>query len=304
MKKELAENAVIVDQRFDFKKNNVEIMNFDTLKKTYLEVHPVTQEPIRGIHHFQLIENITEICKRHYPDVEISEIFAAQSQDKNMPGVIVAPHMIDKYGPGAPEAHCLRRVFTTIHLSTPEHEETDTGIAIAFHQDGIQIAMGPNVKICHNQCILSRERTISTFGPNKVTEFNKIYQIIDDWMHNIQSIRNDDLELLEHMKAIPMSYSQVSELIGRVTLIRVGHDSYIKRCDNYPLNQGQISLFTQQYLTKYQKLIEDGNDGTMSLYDVYNIATENYKASQMAIPSIINQNLAWSDIIKSEYIHD
>lgn len=304
MKKELAENAVIVDQRFDFKKNAVEVMDFETLKRTYLEIHPVTQQPLRGIHHHRLIETVMDICKRHYPDVEIKEIFAAQSQDKTMPGVIVAPHMIEKFGPGAPEAHCLRRVFTTIHLSTPDNEESDTGIAIAYHQDGIQIGMGPNIKICHNQCILSRERTVSTYGPNKVTEFDKIFQIIDDWMHNMHSIRKEDLELLERMKAIPMSYNQVAELIGQVTMIRVGHDAYIKRCENYPLNQGQISVFTQRFLTEYHERMKNGDNSRFSLFDVYNIATENFKADKMAIPSIINQNLAWSDIIKSEYIHD
>lgn len=288
-------------QVFDFKKNSVEQMSLEVLKSTYLEVNPMTGDPLRGVHHYELIENIMAICKRHTPDVLVKEIFAAQSQDRLTPGVVVAPVMIEKYGQGSPESHCLRRVFTTIHVNSNTDEETDTGIAIAYHQDGIQVGFGPNVKICHNQCILSADRFISTYGQNKIQDFSQLYQIIDDWMHNLQSIREEDLNMLTRMKEIPVDYRDAAELIGQLTLIRVGHDSNIARRNVYPLNQGQISMFTEKYLKAYKKRVEDEGDGRMSLYDIYNIATESYKPQAMAIPSIMPQNLAWATYIKESF---
>ena len=50
-----------------------------------------------------------------------------------------------------------------------ETDELTTTLVIAFHQDGIQAAIGPCVRVCHNQCILSPERSVSNYGKDKVT---------------------------------------------------------------------------------------------------------------------------------------
>ena len=67
-------------------------------------------------------------------------------------------------GQHAVEAHILRRVYANIRITDFDNDETTTNVAVAFHQKGIQIGFGPNVMICHNQCMLSPELYMSSYS--------------------------------------------------------------------------------------------------------------------------------------------
>ena len=287
---------------FNFtKENNVETMDLATLRKTYREEDPIYHKPLMGIHHFELIDRVGELLTRHNIDFNIEEIFAAHNNDKYKPGVTIVPDLINKYGPNAIEAHCLRRVFTTIRIDENEDKETNTGLAIAFHQNGVQMGIGPNVKICHNQCILSPDRYISTYGSEKVKDFDKMLLIVDEWLSNFAEQREQDVSVLTTMKGIQLSYRQVAELIGHLNYTRVGTDCGLIKEGKYPLNGGQINQFTENYLKEYYDLLKDINDPNMSLYDIYNLATNMYKANQTVIPNILPQNIAWTEMLINNF---
>lgn len=290
----------------NFSKDNlIEIITLEELRKTYLE-HNVKGEPMyNDIYHFDLIERVGNICKSHNMDYHIEEIFAANNKRKGYDGVAIAPQREDVYGKNALEAHALRRVFTTIRINDMEDEESNTGLVIAYHQDGIQLAIGPNVKMCHNQCVLSAQKVVQTYGgEHKIKSIDKMLDIVDDWFHNFNQDRIKDVDTLKMMKEVNTSYNDVMRLIGNLNAIRVAKDSkdtrlskleYVNRA--YPLNQAQISEFTEKYLSKCIQ-----NDSTdMSLWDVYNLATELYKPGSADIPNIIPQNVAWSEFIINEF---
>lgn len=298
----------------DFQKNPTETLSLDMLRRTYLENDPITQLPLRGIHHYQLIDRVTSLLDQHKLTYRIEEIFAANNKDRNNPGVVVSPTAEEKYGKGSIESHCLRRVYTTIKIENESDEETETGLAIAFHQNGIQVAIGPNVKICRNQCILSKDRYVATYGENKVKDLDKLFQVVDDWLHNFSDHRAIDMRILEQMKNVSLDYRQVAELVGHLTYYRVGYDSGLIKNFNpdeismntvnkYPLNNSQINDFVHAYLTEYERRCIENIDTIMSLYDVYNIATNLYKADKMVIPNIMTQNLAWTEILTAHYLN-
>lgn len=290
------------NKTFNFKENTVEVLSLDMLKRTYQEINPMTNIPIRGILHFQLIDKVMELASANNLDCHVEEIFAATSKDKNMPGVIVAPHLAQQYGDNAIEAHCLRRIYTTLRINDGENDESNTGLVIAYHQDGIQIAIGPNIKMCHNQCILSPERMLSNYGgDSKVKDFDKMFSIVDDWMKNFHDDRTRDLEIIEAMKAVQCEYRDVAELIGHMNMFRVGVDFRLIDEQKYPLNQGQISTFTENYLRRFKALKTKGENTSMSLYDIYNIGTEMYKPDQMLIPAILPQNMALTSLLVDHY---
>ncbi len=298
----------------DFQKNPTEILSLDMLRRTYLENDPITQLPLRGIHHYQLIDRVTSLLDQHKLTYRIEEIFAANNKDRSNPGVVVSPTAEEKYGKGSIESHCLRRVYTTIKIENESDEETETGLAMAFHQNGIQVAIGPNVKICRNQCILSKDRYVATYGENKVKDLDKLFQVVDDWLHNFSDHRAIDMRILEQMKNVSLDYRQVAELVGHLTYYRVRYDSGLIKNFNpdeismntvnkYPLNNGQINDFVHSYLTEYERRCIENENTIMSLYDVYNIATNLYKADKMVIPNIMTQNLAWTEILTAHYIN-
>lgn len=150
-------------QQFDFTTNKVQCMNLDTLKRTVKE-KDYDGNPVKGIYHFEVIEQVGRICDKYNLNWEVEEIFASSTGPKAMMGVSIARELEEQFGEKAVEAHILRRVFTTIAIRNWETDELTTTLAIAFHQDGLTFAIGPCVKICHNQCILGDVHRCSTYG--------------------------------------------------------------------------------------------------------------------------------------------
>ena len=288
--------TVTAPMQFDFKNNNIETMSLDTLRRTYKE-NDIYGKPLKGLYHYEVIEKMMDICGKHQLNYEVEEIFAAQNKNKNEPGVVVLPQVEEKFSPNAVEAHILRRVYTTIRIKDWETDELPTALVVAFHQDGIQAAIGPCVKICHNQCILSPERCASNYGKNKVTT-EELFARVDEWMANFETQMTEDRDRIRRLKEKVMTPLELYAVIGLLTVLRVSHDSADKRLsskvETYPLNQGQISMFTEDLL----KLAEEKT--RITAWDVYNVATELYKPGKTDFPAMIPQNGAFAELLLSD----
>ena len=284
--------------QFNFSVNNIETMSLDTLRRTHKE-NDIYGQPVKGIYHYEVIQRMADLCEKHNLNYEVEEIFAAQNKNKNQPGVVVLPQVEREFGVQAVEAHILRRIYTTIRINDWETDELTTTLVVAFHQDGIQAAIGPCVKICHNQCILSPERSVANYGRDKVTT-EELFDRVDEWLSNFHTNMTEDRERIKRLKSKVVSPTELYAFIGLLTAIRVSHDSADKRLssqvDTYPLNQGQISVFTEDLL----KLNLD--KGKITLWDIYNVATELYKPGRTDIPAMIPQNGALAELLLSQNI--
>lgn len=105
-------------------------LTLEMLERTQHE-NDVQGRPLKGIYHFQLINDILSMCNEFGYQTEVYDLFAAQNRDKNMPGVTVIRQVEEKYGDNAVEAHILRRVFANIRITDFDNSETTTGLAIA-----------------------------------------------------------------------------------------------------------------------------------------------------------------------------
>ena len=284
--------------QFNFSVNNIETMSLDTLRRTHKE-NDIYGQPVKGIYHYEVIQRMADLCEKHNLNYEVEEIFAAQNKNKNQPGVVVLPQVEREFGVQAVEAHILRRIYTTIRINDWETDELTTTLVVAFHQDGIQAAIGPCVKICHNQCILSPERSVANYGRDKVTT-EEFFTRVDEWLSNFHTNMTEDRERIKRLKSKVVSPTELYAFIGLLTAIRVSHDSADKRLssqvDTYPLNQGQISVFTEDLL----KL--NLEKGKITLWDIYNVATELYKPGRTDIPAMIPQNGALAELLLSQNI--
>ena len=282
---------------FDFQKNSVEVLDLSTLRATHKE-NDIYGNPLRGVYHYEVINRVMQICRNSGLNYEVEEIFAAQNRSKQNPGVVILPQVEAIHGTNSAEAHILRRVYTTIRIKDEETHEMTSNIVIAYHQDGIQIAFGPCVRICHNQCILNKERITQNFGSDKVSN-GEMFQSVENWMSDFFNFRETDIRILQKMKEINCTQNDVYQLIGLLTSLRVAHDSDIAELRQgvncYPLTQAQISQFTEDYL---EKAIDTP---IMNLWDVYNIATELYKPGKTDIPNLIPQNLALMEVLTDRY---
>ena len=282
-------------QQFDFQKNGIEVMNFDTLQRTYKE-NDIYNNPVQGIYHYQVIRRMMDICEKYNLDYEVEEIFAAQNRNKTQPGVSILPQVEQTHGEKAVEAHILRRIFATIRIKDWETEELTPTLVVAYHQDGIQAAIGPCVRICHNQCILSPERSVCNYGKKKVTT-EEVFDTVDGWMANFEVNMNEDIERIRRLKHRIIPLEEVYMYIGLLTALRVSHDSADRNLsssvETYPLNQGQISVFTEEVL----KLVME--KGQITAWELYNIATNIYKPGKTDFPALIPQNGAMAELLLS-----
>ena len=48
-------------QQFDFQQNGIEVMDFETLQRTYKE-NDIYNNPVQGIYHYQVIQRMMDIC--------------------------------------------------------------------------------------------------------------------------------------------------------------------------------------------------------------------------------------------------
>ena len=237
-----------------------------------------------------------DICGKYNLDYEVEEIFAAQNRNKTQPGVSILPQVEQTHGEKAVEAHILRRIFTTIRIKDWETDELTTTLVVAYHQDGVQAAIGPCVKICHNQCILSPERSVCNYGKKKVS-MEEVFDTVDGWMANFEVNMNEDIERIQRLKRRIVSLEEIYMYIGLLTALRVSHDSADRNLsssvETYPLNQGQISQFAEEVL----KLAMTKE--RITAWDLYNVATEIYKPGKTDFPALIPQNGAMADLLLS-----
>ena len=282
-------------QQFDFQQNGIEVMDFETLQRTYKE-NDIYNNPVQGIYHYQVIRRMMDICEKYNLDYEVEEIFAAQNRNKTQPGVSILPQVEQTHGEKAVEAHILRRIFATIRIRDWETDELTTTLVVAYHQDGIQAAIGPCVKICHNQCILSPQRSISNYGKKKVTT-DELFETVDGWLANFEVNMNEDIARIQRLKRRIIPMEEIYLYIGLLTALRVSHDSSDRNLsstvETYPLNQSQISIFTEEVL----KLAM--SKGQITAWDLYNVATEIYKPGKTDFPALIPQNGAMAELLLS-----
>jgi len=277
---------------FDFKENNVEVITLDELKRTYKE-NDILGKPLREMYHYEIIDAIQEELAKQNLNMEITEIFAAQNRSRQDPAVVINPEIENKYGKNAIEAHVLRRVFANIRVHDFDNDELTTNIGLAFHQNAIQIGYGPMVKVCHNQCIMSPERVLST---NRSMGVKDMLRKFGECMQQLQVHIEEDKEFINRMKEYPMSPAQVLQLIGMFecnTISYYSKNTDIHNREFFPLNLNQIGRFTEDVMVEMHK-----NHNMLSLWDVYNVATNLYKADNMEIPSMFSQHIALNRHVK------
>lgn len=292
-------SSVNEDKFFDFEKDKTQAITLEQLSRTHRE-DDVYGNPLRGIYHFDLFNKVIDECTELGYNVEVYDMFAAQNRDRQSPGVVRLPQVEAVKGQHAVEAHILRRVYANIRITDFDNDETTTNVAVAFHQKGIQIGFGPNVMICHNQCMLSPELYMSSYSEKgkkgSGMEVAAMLDTLKSWLVDARHIIETDRERIAKMKETRITAEQMFLLIGLMTATRVKADTSrksIRENITYPLNQSQITLFTEDMLEAYH------DKEFVTAWDMYNSATNLYKANRMDIPALLPQNRAMVNFMKA-----
>jgi len=285
----------------DFEKQKVQVLTLDQLKRTQDE-KDIQGNPLMGMFHHQLIDEVTGLCQEHGYKTEIYDLFAAQNRERRSPGVTIVKSIAEEKGERAIEAHVLRRVYANIRIKDFDTDVYTTNLAISYHQRGIQVGFGPNVKICHNQCMLGAERYVATYsgkGMGDRFKLDEVMETVKGWLVDAKTLIDKDMKVIETMKRRKIAADEMFTLIGMLTAYRVACDStnqQIRLNKTYPLSQTQICRVTEDMLVRYKQNQE------VTAWDLYDSATHLYKPTSTDIPQILPQNVAMYEFLQENVL--
>jgi len=294
------------NQFFNFEEQKCQELTLEQLMRTNKENRGDDRSCPHGIYHFMLIQQILDMAAERGLHAEVYDLFATNNRDKQTPGVSLYPELEAQYGERAVEAHTLRRVYANIRLSDFDNDELTTNLAVSYTQKGIQVGFGRMVKICHNQnmtgkgCFVSDHSTGNfryTSGDAYRTDLQGILRQVGSWLTNAEHMVIADDATIEKMKKSVLTPEQLYTIIGLLVTTRVAHDTTHKCIRNngniYPLNQAQISTFTESLLLKQHE------DRQITAWSFYNCATELYKPGKTEANLILPMNMAMMDFMRN-----
>ena len=287
-------------RQLNFAEAPVQVLTLEELEKSYHE-NLTTGDPVGGIYHFALISEVLEVFEQRGLKPVIQEIFAAANRDSRRPGVTLLPQLEEKYGERAIEAHLLRRVYANIEIRSDETDDIVTCLAVAYHQKGIQLGIGPMVKVCHNQTILGAQDVVSNYscwgmqksdGRCKKSEKLGVEDIItraQQWADDYEPYQKIRRERMSMLKSAQMDREGMLQLIGILVEKRILHDTQnevLRQSSPYPLNSSQINETSEQLIALMR------HDEPISYWDAYQQLNTVLKPQRMDIPQVLPQSLA------------
>ena len=223
----------------------------------------------------------------------VQEIFAAANRDSKRPGVTLLPQLEEQYGERSVEAHLLRRVYANIEIRSDETDELVTCLAVAYHQKGIQLGIGPMVRVCHNQTILGAQDVVSNYtcyGGQSRKDKLSLESVIgraELWADEYEPYQKIRRERMNALKSAEFTRTDMLQLIGILVEKRILHDTQneeLHLSTPYPLNSSQINETSEQMITLMS------HQQPQSYWDAYQQLNTVLKPGRMDIPQVLPQS--------------
>ena len=281
-------------KQLNFAEQAVQVLTLGELERSYHENLP-TGDPVGGIYHFALIQQVLAIFEKRGLTPVVQEIFAAANRDSKRPGVTLLPQLEEQYGERSVEAHLLRRVYANIEIRSDETDDIVTCLAVAYHQKGIQLGIGPMVRVCHNQTILGAQDVVSNYtcyGGQSRKDKLSLESVIgraELWADEYEPYQKIRRERMSALKSAQMDRNGMLQLIGILVEKRILHDTnneVLRSSQPYPLNSGQINETSEQLIALMR------HDEPISYWDAYQQLNTVLKPGRMDIPQVLPQSLA------------
>lgn len=281
-------------KQLNFAEQAVQVLTLGELERSYHENLP-TGDPVGGIYHFALIQQVLAIFEKRGLTPVVQEIFAAANRDSKRPGVTLLPQLEEQYGERSVEAHLLRRVYANIEIRSDETDELVTCLAVAYHQKGIQLGIGPMVRVCHNQTILGAQDVVSNYtcyGGQSRKDKLSLESVIgraELWADEYEPYQKIRRERMSALKSAEFTRTDMLQLIGILVEKRILHDTQneeLHLSTPYPLNSSQINETSEQMITLMSR------QEPQSYWDAYQQLNTVLKPGRMDIPQVLPQSLA------------
>ena len=294
-----------MERALDFSRNKTQELSLADLAKTYIENYP-NGEPVGGIYHYVLINEMLEKLEAAGLKPEVAQITAADNRDRMRPGVTIFKEMEEKYGEGSFESHALRRVYAIITVKDFADKDTDYNCAISYHQKGISVGFGPQVRVCSNMMIMGARYFLSTTNlggimgrqenmKNVAELIGRCDEVLEGFSESVVTWR----EQLAELKDIALTVDKCRIIFSRLMEERIMYDTTNKALHKttiYPLNDTCIKAAYERFMLH----LAQNPEQVISAWELYNILNEDLKPSRVDMPVLQPQMVRLNDFIMKE----
>ncbi len=290
----------------DFSRNKTQELSLADLAKTYIENYP-NGEPVGGIYHYVLINEMLEKLEAAGLKPEVAQITAADNRDRMRPGVTIFKEMEAKYGEGSFESHALRRVYAIINVKDFADKDTDYNCAISYHQKGISVGFGPQVRVCSNMMIMGARYFLSTTSlggimgkRENMKNVNELLTKADELIAGFSTSVVEWRQKLDDLRYVTLEVNQCRVIFGRLMEERILYDTQNKDLHTstiYPLNDTFIKLAYERYLA----YLRTSEHKQITAWEFYNLLNEDLKPSRVDMPLLQPQMVRLNDFLFNEF---
>jgi len=274
-------------------KEKVEILNLEELKKTNIAWADLQRSKTTPVAHYELIEQLMTILTEAGQAPVLDHIYVS-----NQAGGTPLRNIEEQYGgvKNILQAWLLRKVTGKIFIPRLDSTDMQVSIAFAYHDKGIDVAFGHDVRDCSNMSIFG-SNILHTYGQNQNVDYQKMLDIIRDWAKDFDAMHERDLAIINKMINTEISKEDAQQFLGKLLLL--ANASNLNKPVIAPLNVTQVSEVSRGLIQSDYDILE--TEEPYSLWKFYNDMTYILKADNNDITTLLTDVSEIGNMMVSEF---
>jgi hypothetical protein len=194
------------------------------------------------------------------------------------------------------EAWILDKVTGKIMIPALSDEMVQCCIAFSYHDKGLDLAFGTDVRDCTNMCIYG-SNILHTYGSKKDVNYERMMQVLKEWSTRLPEMHRNDMEIIGKMMKVNVTGWEMVRFLGKLMVLAVESNMGMKVVA--PLNVTQVGEVTRGVITKKGEKFYEGPDCT--LWEFYNFMTFVMKGDKADITTLLTDIASLGNMMCKEY---
>jgi hypothetical protein len=243
----------------------------------------------------EVLKYMNNILQDSGLEASIDKLYAKNNLFNGIRGIEIDNDSIDKFPPMLsqtggtlydPRSLRFNRLAGSFKINSLANKESYGFIGFATSNKGYELAIGSEIAVCSNMCVMQADHRASTFGNAKIGDVTKLMNQLRNWISTYPEIRESNIETIARMKEIVATPKLISQTFGE--LYEMTHKK-----GGGIIGANTLSK-TQSYYVK--EFIEKDNSMT-NIWDLYNLFTYHMKFDTLDFLNIFESNQKISEYL-------
>lgn len=246
-----------------------------------------------------VIKDFSNILDRHSIKHSFGDVYLCRYGSSGSEGVEPLYERTREHGESSLGSLLVRRTLTLIKFTDFHDAEMEFNLAINNLQNGIQIALGPEVRVCRNLCIYGGNivSTMNTRGQQGFT-YENLKEHITGWVRNLHERYENIIKVIKAMKAYQLTNPDIfPEFFGRLMFEALINQ---KNGNTSFLNQTEVVSYQRDFINKTKDLTEV--DKIKNVWDFYNMGTATLSYAKTDSSRLLSANAEFGNHVVKEFI--